>query len=568
MRRRTTVLIVAACVALVLGAAAALYWLALPGLSSARTAPSGIETAAATWLLRHSVPEAARRRRNPLGTDAADIVAGRELFRQNCEVCHGYDGGGRTFIGAGEYPHPPPLRALAASLSDGAIFYHVRNGIRNTGMPAWNMPERQIWQLVLYIRHLPITVRLSRGATGRAVPIHVAFGLRSAKAAEADPTARWHYVGSAACKSCHADIFARWKKTPMANVVRDPREHPEAILPDLSKPNPLVTFTKKDIAFVYGHLWKQRYFTKIGNDFFVLPAQWDVAKRVWRKFFVDKGEDWWAALYPPDNMKRPTGPLCDGCHSVNYDIRTKTVAEWNVGCERCHGPGSAHVQHPTAANIINPARLDHVAANDTCIQCHSQGRPLTNPIDGKYYDWPVGFHMGLNLADFWKLEDHKLGQPTNFYYFPDGTAHKNRMQGNDFAQSLMYTRGVACFSCHDVHGTKYPAQLRAPPSQMCFVCHGTDTQNGPHAVSIAAHTHHKPGSPGSQCIACHMPKIEKEFVDQTVHAHTFNFITPADTEKYGIPNPCNICHKDKSTAWATAALKSWHDRSPWRMEGR
>ena len=60
------------------------------------------------------------------------------------------------------------------------------------------------------------------------------------------------------------------------------------------------------------------------------------------------------AFYPPDNMQRPTGPTCDGCHSVDYDIQTKQVAEWNVGCERCHGPGSEHVAHPTRANILNP----------------------------------------------------------------------------------------------------------------------------------------------------------------------------------------------------------------------
>ena len=72
-------------------------------------------------------------------------------------------------------------------------------------------------------------------------------------------------------------------------------------------------------------------------------------------------------------------PLCDGCHSVDYDIHTKQVAEWNVGCERCHGPGSEHVAHPTRGDILNPAHLDYVAANDTCIQCHSQGQPLKNP---------------------------------------------------------------------------------------------------------------------------------------------------------------------------------------------
>ena len=61
----------------------------------------------------------------------------------------------------------------------------------------------------------------------------------------------------------------------MANVVRDPKEHPEAIIPTC-QPNPLVTFTKDDVAFVYGSKWKQRYFTKIGDDYFPLGAQWDV----------------------------------------------------------------------------------------------------------------------------------------------------------------------------------------------------------------------------------------------------------------------------------------------------
>ena len=72
----------------------------------------------------------------------------------------------------------------------------------------------------------------------------------------------------------------------MANVVRDPKEHPDAIIPDLSKPDPLVTFTKDDIAFVYGSKWKQRYFTKVGDDYFPLGAQWDVTHKRWRAYCV------------------------------------------------------------------------------------------------------------------------------------------------------------------------------------------------------------------------------------------------------------------------------------------
>jgi len=372
------------------------------------------------------------------------------------------------------------------------------------------------------------------------------------------------YVGSAACRSCHAAIYERWTHTRMANVVRDPAAHPDAILPDLTKRDPLVTFTARDIAFVYGSKWKQRYFTKVGDDYFPLPAQWDVTHRQWRPYLVAAGTDWWSSLYPPDNLQRPTGPLCDGCHSVNYDITRKTVTEWNVGCERCHGPGGDHARQPSASNIVNPRRLDFVRANDICIQCHSQGRPLTNPIAGRHYDWPVGFRAGLELADFWQLEEHKPGELT-FTHYRDGTAHKNRMQGNDFVTSLMYSRGVACFNCHDVHGTSENADLIRPEPSLCLGCHSPNGRNGPHAATVEQHTHHRAGSPGSDCAACHMPKIEQTLGDVMVRSHTFRFISPVLTEEAGVPNPCTSCHTDKTPAWAIAELKRWPEFSPWRV---
>jgi len=374
------------------------------------------------------------------------------------------------------------------------------------------------------------------------------------------------YVGSVACQSCHGEIYSRWQKTPMANVVRDPREHPDAIIPDLAT-NTISPFRRDDVALVYGSIWKQRYFTKIGDDYYPQAAQWDITNRVWRPYFVANGTDWWAPLYPPDNMKRPTSALCDGCHSVNFNISNHTVTEWNVGCERCHGPGSEHVASPSRSNIQNPALMDYVRSNDTCIQCHSQGRPPANPIEGKYYDWPVGFHVGLDLQDYWQLEEHTLGE-TSFTHFADGTAHKNRMQGNDFVQSLMYRRGITCYNCHDVHGTGNPAELRLPDeqNQVCLQCHAANSPLGPRSATLEEHMQHKAGSPGGRCIDCHMPKIETTVANVNVRSHTFAFITPAMTDKYKIPNPCTSCHTDKTTAWATEALRRWPGRSPWRAE--
>jgi predicted CXXCH cytochrome family protein len=546
--------IIAAVVLVILAVAA--YALLLPGLSVARQEPSGLEVRVATWLLHASVPTSEKSKVNPLNAqpDPANIRAGHDLFTAKCETCHAYDGGGKTELGAGSFPRPPILRALAPSLTDGEIFYHIRNGIRNTAMPAWNFPDRQVWQLVSYIRHLAIV------APPKSTNV---------TAQQEDAVQSAHYVGSQACASCHQEIYDRWKKTAMANIVRDPKVHPDAIIPDLSKADPeIVKFTKDDIAFTYGSKWKQRYFKKQGDTYVPLPAQWNIETKKWSKYHVPDAGDWWAVKYPDpagDNSNRPTGPLCDGCHSVNYNIQTKQVSEWNVGCEQCHGAGSDHAANPKLFNILNPSRQNYVQANDTCIQCHSQGQPLSNPIQGKYYDWPVGYHAGLKLADFWKLEEHKLGE-TTFTHFADGTAHKNRMQGNDFVQSLMYARGVTCFSCHDPHGSKNEAMLRKPASQVCGTCHSLNGQNGPHAASLEEHTHHKAGSPGSECVACHMPKIQPELPGGPfISSHTFHFVTPSQTTALNVPNACNACHKDKDAAWASVALKSWSDRSPWRM---
>jgi len=76
----------------------------------------------------------------------------------------------------------------------------------------------------------------------------------------------------------------------------------------------------------------------------------------------------------------------------------------------------------------------------------------------------------------------------------------------------MYHRGITCADCHDVHGTSNYAQLRKPADQVCLDCHGPSSPNGPHTPTLAAHTHHKDGSTGSQCVACHMPQIQTEGV--------------------------------------------------------
>jgi predicted CXXCH cytochrome family protein len=548
MRTRTKVAAGAA-LALVVAAGAGYRYISTGGLI-ARQTPGAMETRLAGWVVKASVPAAAKAMRNPLSGEPGthSVTGGRDLYKDHCEGCHAYDGSGHSELGSGVYPPPSDLRAPAIQkASDGELFYFIRNGIRNTAMPGFRLADHAIWQLVLFLRHLP------------KVAAHVERG------SDAGRSSNGQYAGSASCKSCHEGIYQRWQKTRMANVVVDPREHSEAIIPDFSKPDPLLTFGKDQIAFVYGSKWKQRYFTKKGGDYYPLPAQWDVTNKVWRAYKVKPGTDWWTSYYPDDNMERPTGPTCDGCHSVNYNVATKQVTEWNVGCEKCHGPGAEHAKNPTAANIIDPARLNYVDANNTCFQCHTQGQPLMKASAGKAYDWPVGFEMGKKLDDYWKLEERKLGE-TTFTHFADGTAHKNRMQGNDFVNNAMYTHGITCFTCHDAHGTEHDALLRKPSSELCLDCHGPKSPNGPRGASLQEHTHHKEGATGSDCLACHMPKIEQTIADVNVRSHTFRFVTPAETGALKVPNACNVCHKDRSTQWAAEGLKAWGQFSPWRMQ--
>jgi len=124
---------------------------------------------------------------------------------------------------------------------------------------------------------------------------------------------------------------------------------------------------------------------------------------------------------------------------------------------------------------------------------------------------------------------------------------------------------VTCFSCHDPHGTGNDADLIKPAKQVCLTCHGPNSPNGPHAASIAAHTHHAADSPASDCVGCHMPRTAQTIANINVRSHTFRFVTPGLTDDFQIPNPCVGCHTGRTTQWARETLRGWQGLSPWRM---
>ena len=89
-------------------AVGAAYRYIVSGGMSARQTPSAVETYVAHWLVDLSIPNEVKGLKNPLSSSAGstDVAAGRELYQKHCEVCHGYDGIGKTDAGVGLFPPP------------------------------------------------------------------------------------------------------------------------------------------------------------------------------------------------------------------------------------------------------------------------------------------------------------------------------------------------------------------------------------------------------------------------------------------------------------------------------
>jgi mono/diheme cytochrome c family protein len=120
--------------------------------------PGALERSLAPRLLRLSIPADADRQRSPLTGDANAWRSAVDHYEDHCATCHGRDGRGETEMGRNMYPKVPDLAdARIQSLSDGALFYIIQNGVRWTGMPAWkheHSPE-ETWRLVAFVRRMP-----------------------------------------------------------------------------------------------------------------------------------------------------------------------------------------------------------------------------------------------------------------------------------------------------------------------------------------------------------------------------------------------------------------------------
>ena len=90
---------------------------------------------------------------SPIPADEAAFVAGVQIYKDHCAVCHGLPGQAPTAIALGIFPKPPKLMEGKGVTDDTPqeTYWKVAGGIRMTGMPGFekSLSPTQMWQVSL-----------------------------------------------------------------------------------------------------------------------------------------------------------------------------------------------------------------------------------------------------------------------------------------------------------------------------------------------------------------------------------------------------------------------------------
>ncbi len=89
--------------------------------------------------------------KSPVEATEANLLEGAKEYREHCAICHGLPGESTTALRQGMFPKPPDLLQGKGVTDDpvGETFWVTRNGIRLSGMPAWDkaMNDDEIWKV-------------------------------------------------------------------------------------------------------------------------------------------------------------------------------------------------------------------------------------------------------------------------------------------------------------------------------------------------------------------------------------------------------------------------------------
>lgn len=140
----------------------------------ANSVPPPMEIHLAMSALDNSVERHAPRVNNPVLPTDENLIAGMKIYTMNCALCHGGIDLQPSALEKSFYPPPPSLILHPPDDPEWHLFYVIRNGVRYTGMPAWDksLSDPDIWKLTAFltrIEKLPPAVqefwKKSSGAT-------------------------------------------------------------------------------------------------------------------------------------------------------------------------------------------------------------------------------------------------------------------------------------------------------------------------------------------------------------------------------------------------------------------
>jgi len=386
------------------------------------------------------------------------------------------------------------------------------------------------------------------------------------------------YAGSASCRECHAKFYSLWSTSfhglalqPFTAQLATTQLTPQKsgivagrfrYRVDLARgavvERGATNETRYPITQAMGGKNVFYFLTSLERGWLqVLPVAFDVRRREWfdttasaMRHFGDRPD---AAL---DWKERPLtfNTSCFGCHvsqlSKNYDAASDsyhtTWAEPGINCETCHGPSAEHVKlfrerstnqpAPAELKLIVTRNLSIEQRNAMCAPCHAKMSPVT-----------------MNFAPGERFFDHfDLVALEDADFYPDGRDLGENYTYTQWRQSACAESGqLDCIHCHTSSG-RYRFKDAAKANDACLPCHAERVASAP------SHTRHPAGTPGNQCVSCHMPITE--FARMRRSDHSMRPPTPATTLAYNSPNACNLCHTNQTAAWADQFVREWHAR--------
>ena len=347
------------------------------------------------------------------------------------------------------------------------------------------------------------------------------------------------FVGSAACRDCHTEIYEQYMQTGMGRsfgrigevppleqgakttfeasgrqyrveTANGQTLHCEALVDD--QPDPIYDQqVPVEYAMGSGHKGRSYLFEK-GGALFMSPISWYSEGN---RFDLSPG-------YKPelgDRFERRITSRCLSCHvgQVNgVPGRLDTVGspafhELSIGCERCHGPGEQHVAHRQGDQgssrpdpIVNPKHLDPERREAVCNQCHLLGADEILRFQRSDFD----FRPGMHLSDVWSL--FLESSTTHDDGTPRAVSQVEQMRNS---RCFRVSNGkLGCVSCHDPHASVPTAERDSFYRNRCLECHSRQGCSLPETERATKN---------DSCIACHMPRVgdnDIPHVSQTNHA--------------------------------------------------